>query len=119
MNFDDPDVLQALEAADQEAIDAAEFGIIAMTPAWIVDAYNRCESALSGLSVARVVGHHFFTAVAPCTNNFMVAHRFECEPTLDAVIDYVFTLKMRPTKVKLRLLAAPSARRRYLLVKRS
>ncbi len=49
----------------------------------------------------------------------MVAHRFEGEPTLDAIIDYVFTLKMRPTKVKLRLLAAPSARRRYLLVKRS
>jgi len=56
--------------------------------------------------------------VAPCTNNYLVAQRFRDEPTLDAELDYVFTLKMRPTKVRLRLLQTPEARRKYLLVAR-
>ena len=84
-----------------------------------MEAYNTCEARAAGLSAARVLGQNFFTAVAPCTNNFMVAQRFTDEPELDATIDYVFTLKMRPTKVKLRMLAAPSSRRQYLLVRRA
>lgn len=118
MQFEDKDLLAALEASDQSAIDAADFGIVAMTADGVVDAYNRFESQLSGLSAARVVGQNFFTGVAPCTNNFMVAQRFQDEPDLDAVIDYVFTLKMRPTKVSLRLLSSSSARRQYLLVRK-
>jgi len=46
----------------------------------------------------------------------MVAQRFENEPALDAVIDYVFTLRMKTTSVKLRLLKQPERRRMYLLV---
>jgi hypothetical protein len=38
---------------------------------------------------------------------------------LDAVIDYVFTLRMQPTKVKLRLLKQPGRRRMYLVVERT
>ncbi len=119
MNFADAGLLVALESADPEAIDAASFGIVAMAKDGVVEAYNRFEAALSGLSAPRVVGNNFFTAVAPCTNNFMVAQRFQDEPTLDAVIDYVFTLKMRPTKVRLRLLKSPSARRQYLVVEKA
>ena len=48
-----------------------------------------------------------------------MAQRFESETPLDATIDYVFTLKMRPTKVKLRLLKSPATRRHYLLVLRA
>ncbi len=55
-------------------------------------------------------------------NNYLVATRFE-EATsgctvLDATIDYVLTLRMRPTKVKLRLLASPARALRYVLVER-
>ena len=119
MDFNDPDLLSTLEAADPRDLDAATFGIVAMNREGVVEAYNTYEAQLSGLSLSRVVGQNFFTAVAPCTNNFMVAQRFADEPELDATIDYVFTLKMRPTKVKLRLLGAPSSRRKYLLVRRS
>jgi hypothetical protein len=55
-------------------------------------------------------------------NNFMVAQRFEDAArdgsSLDATIDYVLTLRMRPIKVKLRLLAIPGAPLRYVLVLR-
>lgn len=119
MNFDDHDLLAELEAATDDAIGAADFGVIGMNVDGVVEVYNRFESQLSGLSSSRVLGFHFFTAVAPCTNNYMVAQRFADEPMLDEMIDYVFTLKMRPTKVKLRLLRSPSARRQYLIVRRS
>ena len=79
--------------------------------------YNRFESNLSGLPVDRVVGKHFFEQVAPCTNNYLVAERFLEEP-LDEQLDYVFTYRMKPTKVRLRLLKSPSAEHQYLLVEK-
>jgi photoactive yellow protein len=118
-SFTDPGLLDKLEAADDAMLNTAPFGVIALTEAGIVTSYNTVESRIAGLTPTRVVGRHFFSAVAPCTNNFMVAHRFETEPELDVVIDYVFTLRMRPTAVKLRLLKQPGRRRMYLLVQRS
>jgi hypothetical protein len=38
---------------------------------------------------------------------------------LDESLDYVFTLRMRPVKVKLRILAAPALKYRYVLVRRA
>ena len=75
------------------------------------------------MSPERVLGHPLFTMVAPCMNNFLVAQRFEdaeynAEP-LDATIDYVLTLRMRPVKVALRLLAEPGQALRYVLVFRA
>jgi hypothetical protein len=68
------------------------------------------------------VGHHLFTVVAPCMNNFMVAQRFEdalaSGSALDVTLDYVLTLRMRPVKVKLRLLADSGCAHRYVLVQR-
>jgi photoactive yellow protein len=118
-SFTEPGLLDQLEAADDTALDSAPFGVIAMAEDGAVTSYNAAESRLSGLTSAKVVGRHFFSAVAPCTNNFMVAYRFETEAVLDAVIDYVFTLRMQPTKVKLRLLKQPGRRRMYLVVERT
>jgi photoactive yellow protein len=114
--FSAPDLLDRLEAADDAALDAMPFGVVAMAADGTVTGYNAAESRLSGLTPARAVGRHFFTAVAPCTNNFMVAHRFETEAALDAALDYVFTFAMRPTAVRLRLLKRPGGRRMYLVV---
>lgn len=114
--FDAPDALDALAQLDDAALDACPFGVIGLDPAGTVVAYNAYEAQRAGMSRDRVVGRHFFTEVAPCTNNYMVATRYEEEPALDAVIPYVFTLRMRPTPVALRLLKRPGAARMYLLV---
>lgn len=119
MRFDDQNVYDALLTSSDEALDEADFGIVGVDLDHRVVAYNTAESSLSGLSPDRVIGRHFFTEVAPCTNNFMVAHRFETEDVLDATIDYVFTLRMTPTPVTLRLLRRPDAIRRFLLVQKS
>ena len=104
LTFAQPGLLNSLEAADAVTLDGLSFGVIGMTTDGTVTSYNAAESRLSGLTPANVLGRHFFSAVAPCTNNFLVAHRFETETTIDDTIDYVFTLRMQPTKVRLRLL---------------
>jgi len=116
--FASEDLFGWLETATVEALDALPFGVIAMTADGTVARYNAAEGELSGLTPARVIGRNFFTSVAPCTNNFMVAHRFESEAEIDATIDYVFTFKMAPLKVRLRLLKGPGKRYMYLAVEK-
>lgn len=119
MRFHDELVYDELDASADASLDEADFGVIVLDDDHRVVFYNRAEAALSGLTPERVIGRHFFTEVAPCTNNFMVAYRFETEEELDATIDYVFTLRMTPTPVRLRLLRRSGAKRRFLLVQRS
>ncbi|MBB3223420.1 phosphonate transporter [Pseudoduganella umbonata] len=120
--FDQPDLGQRLAALTDEQLDDATFGIIGFDDATVVRRYNRFESQAAGLSQPSVVGQPFFTSVAPCMNNFLVAQRFDDAQAdgaaLDATIPYVLTLRMRPTKVQLRLLALPGAATRYVLVQR-
>jgi photoactive yellow protein len=122
LTFEQADLAAQLTACDDEGLDALDFGVIGFDPDTKVCRYNAFESSAAGLAPQRVLGHSLFTVVAPCMNNFMVAQRFEDADadagTLDATIDYVLTLRMRPVKVQLRLLAAPSASIRYVLVKR-
>lgn len=122
LEFDQPGLCDALEALDDGGLDDLEFGVIGFDADTLVRRYNAVESTMAGLAPPRVLGHALFTLVAPCMNNYMVAHRFEealaAGATLDATIDYVFTLRMRPAKVKLRLLASPGRAMRYVVVNR-
>jgi photoactive yellow protein len=116
--FTQPGLIDLLEGLGDQALDNLSFGLIGMAMNGHVELYNKVESRLSGLSPSRVIGRHLFTQVAPCTNNYMIGHRFETEAELDATIDYVFTFRMAPTWVRLRLLKRPGARRTYLAVER-
>lgn len=120
--FDARDLAGLLDASSQEQLDALEFGVIGFDADTIVQRYNAVESQAAGLSPQRVIGEPLFTNVAPCLNNFMVAQRFEDAADqgseLDDTIDYVLTLRMRPIKVKLRLLASAGGANRYVLVQR-
>jgi photoactive yellow protein len=121
-SFTDPDLHAWLDAATSEALDQLEFGVIGFDDKGVVNRYNTFESRAAGLSPERVQGNPLFTVVAPCMNNFMVAQRFEdaqaTGSALDATVDYVLTLRMRPVKVRLRLLAAPGSPARYVIVER-
>ena len=103
---------------EPEALDELAFGVVRMRIGGEVVAYNAWESNMAGLSKERVLTRNFFADVAPCTNNYLVAERYLNEPKRDATLDYVFTLRMKPTAVKLRLLRSAAADHMYLLVKR-
>ena len=122
LSFQDPQLLMALTQASDAELDQLDFGVIGFDATGVVRAYNSYESSCAGLSVERVKGHPLFTVVAPCMNNYLVAQQFEdaaaASTGLDLTLDYVLTLRMRPVKVKLRLLADPSAALRFVLVLR-
>ena len=121
--FDDLRLGEFLRTAETPALDELEFGVIGFDDATLVKVYNAFESRAAALTPTRVLEQPLFTMVAPCMNNFMVAHRFEQSmasgEVLDETIGYVLTLRMRPTNVKLRLIASPNARLRYVLVQRA
>ncbi len=110
--------LNTLDAMPDAERDALPFGVVGFAADTMVQVYNATEARLSGLDRDSVMGVPFFDAVAQCMNNFLVAQRFEDEPELDDIVPYVLTLRMRPTKVRLRLLAAPGTTRRYVLIER-
>ena len=110
--------LATLEAMGDEGRDTLPFGVIGFAADTIVETYNLTEARSAGLDPATVIGVPFFDAVGQCMNNFMVAQRFEDEPEIDAIVPYVLTLRMRPTRVRLRLLATAERPRRYILVER-
>jgi len=122
LKFSQPEIFDPLLALDASELDTLDFGVIGIGADTVVCDYNALEAKLAGLSKERVLGHPLFTVVAPCMNNFMVAQRFEdaaaAGQALDLTLDYVLTLRMRPAKVQLRLLAAPLAARRFVLVNR-
>lgn len=121
--FDQPGLIERLDRLTDGELDKLDFGVIAMDSACLVRRYNTPESKMGGLARDTVLGMNLFTNVAPCMNNFMVAQRFEDSlasgENLDAIIDYVLTLRMRPSRVKLRLIANKAAALRYIAIKRA
>ena len=122
ISFSQPDLEAHLATLGADGLDQLDFGVIGFDNETVVRRYNEFESKAAGLTSHRVLGQPLFTVVAPCMNNFLVAQRFEdafeTGAALDATIDYVLTLRMRPVKVALRLLATPGAAIRYVLVHR-
>jgi len=112
MNFSSISIDQ-LNSANSSSMNAANFGIVKMSHDGKVTEYNDNQAKHTGMSKGAVMGKHFFTQVAPCTNNFLVAQKFEKSSSLDNKVPYTFTIKMAPTPVELRLLKDGS--NQYLL----
>ena len=120
LNFADLDLLQRLPKLDDASLDALPFGVIGFGADGRITRYNKFEADATGLNQGKQIGKDLFTEVAQCMNNFMVAQRFEDalsgKQAMDSTIDYVLTWKMKPTKVKLRLLAEPNSALRYIVL---
>lgn len=110
--------ITALDQLGREDSDALPYGVVGLSPAGLVEIYNSTESNLAGLPRESVLGTHFFANTAQCMNNYLVAQRFEDEPELDVILDFVLTLRMRPTPVRLRLLKTAQVPVRYVLIQR-
>jgi photoactive yellow protein len=125
VEFDQPGLLHALAALDDAGLDRLDFGVIGFgkEPEAIVLRYNACEQQDSGLDAGRVLGLPLFSVVAQCMNNYLVAQRFDdavqAGAMLDLVMDFTFTLRMKPTPVVLRLLSAPGQPTQFVAVRRS
>ena len=123
INFDILGLGQTLSEASSEQLNALAFGVIGFDDEGLVKVYNAYESEMAGLSLESVIDADLFSTVAPCMNNFLVAQKFEDaideKAELDETMDYVLTLKMKPTRVKLRLISAPQLPYNYVIILRS
>jgi len=108
MKFAQPDLADILIESSEADLSTAAFGLVKLADDGRILFYNQYESELAGISSEKALGKNFFSEIAPCTNNFMVATRYETAiedgTSLDETLDYVFTYKLKPTKVRLRLL---------------
>lgn len=122
LTFDQADLLSHLQALDDPALDLVSFGVIGFDLEGVVRRYGAAESRMAGLGRHQTVGLPLFSVVAQCMNNFLVAQRFDdalaANTPLDDTVDYVLTLRMKPVRVKLRLLFAPGLATRYVCIMR-
>lgn len=113
-------LLESLELFDSAQLDGLPFGVIGFGKDCLVVRYNQFETDATGLARSYVLGKHIFTQIAQCMNNFMVSQRFEnawaASSALDHTMDYVLTWRMKPTKVKLRLLIGESSKLAYIVL---
>ena len=109
--------IEELEKKTDEELDQLDYGVVASnSDDHICTRYNKYEADLAGLIKKDVIGKNFFEDVAPCTNNFLVYNRFVVEKEINDELDYVFTYKLSPTKIKLKLLKSNKFSNEYLLV---
>jgi photoactive yellow protein len=111
--------IATLSSASTSALDELPYGVIGLSADGLVKVYNATESKLAGLPAGRVLGGDFFNNIAQCMNNFMVAQRFIDEPEIDSTIDFVLTLRMRPTPVRLRMLQSAATELHFVLIQRT
>ncbi|WP_282784045.1 PAS domain-containing protein [Phaeodactylibacter xiamenensis] len=115
-NFEAPDLHQWLDGQRTANFDHLPYGVVQMDHSGTVLAYNATESSYTGVDPQQAIGKHFFTEIAPCTNNFLVAGKYN-EAALDEIIDYIFTYVLKPTPVRLRMLKGESPNM-YLVVQK-
>ncbi|QIP15968.1 photoactive yellow protein [Spirosoma aureum] len=115
LTFSDQDLLESLEQQTHEQVEEAPFGLVRMSREGIVVAYGKLESYITGISKEYALGKYYFTQIAPCANNRMIAAKF-AQPALDEELDYILTYVSEPVKVRLRLLKSPTSRYQYFLV---
>ncbi len=116
-SFSDPALLTWLEQQTDAQLDGAPFGIVRMSLDGVVVAYCKSESHITGISPDYAVGKYYFTQIAPCANNFMIAAKY-AQPDLDEELDYMLTYVCDPVKVRLRLLKSADSQYQYFLVNR-
>jgi len=116
--FKQEDLFEALEQYDAKDFNDFDYGVVRMDRSGKIRAYNNYNSELAADANKDVIGQNFFTQVAPCTNNFMVAEKYsQFEKELDETLDYILTYRVKPAPVTLRMLAKSSSENQYLIIR--
>jgi len=120
--FDAPGLCRTLNQCTHEQLDELPYGVIGFLPNGRIQRYNRHESQMAFFDREVVLGQHVFIELAPCLNNYLVETRFAdaeaASQSLDETLPYVLTFRMRPTRVRLRLLSEPDQPLRFVLIHR-
>ncbi len=114
-------ILNSLDNLSRETADSKNYGIVKVDDSGIIQLYNKYESELAGVLIANAEGKNFFTQVAICTNNRLFYGKFKegvSKNQLDTTFYYVFTYKMKPTNVIIRIYKDPSSKTNWIFIKK-
>lgn len=106
-------ILPNLTRADA---DACDFGVIQLDDSGVCIMANRYQADLAGIPASSYDGKHWFTKIAPCTNNSLIYGNFKkgvAAGNLNLVVPYTFTFKMKPTNVRLHLYRDPNTGKNF------
>lgn len=112
--------LEGLPKKNKDDLNQMDLGVIILDDSGQVLFFNEYEAAKSGVSRQAAEGKHFFTEVAPCTNNMLFSGSFEKgiqEKEMNLLFPYTFTYKMKPTPVRVQLYRDPGTSSNWVLVK--
>jgi photoactive yellow protein len=122
MSFVPDELLPQFPQMSPEQLDAFDFGVVRVDDRGVIQSYNRYESSLANISPSIAIGKNFFTQIAPCTNNRLIYGKFKegmASGELNALVPYVFTYRMRPTLVQVRMWRDPATKTNWVMVKRA
>lgn len=105
-SFVDEQLLNNLGNLSPMDADKYQYGITKVDDEGNIELYNQYNRDEFIKLDSSPIGRNYFTEIAPCANNFMFFGRFKRgveNNDLDWEFDYVFTYKMMPTKVRVRL----------------
>ena len=116
------ELLDRLPTMNRREIDKLDFGCVQVSDAGIVKIYNKWESDFAGVPQDKALGINFFRELAPCTNNRLIFGRFKdgvAADSLDVIVSYAFTYKMKPTLVDVHLFRHHTSQTNWVLVRKS
>lgn len=121
-SFVPPELFSNLGSLTRADIDACDFGIIKLDDSGKVLMVNRYQSELGCVPVPNFENKHYFTQIAPCTNNGLFYGSFRkgiAANSLNMTFPYTFTFKLKPTNVRVHMYRCPSTRTNWCFVQRA
>lgn len=117
IGYHEPQRIDSLEEADFNLL---PFGAIKLDRAGSILKYNLYESKLAERNAAEVIGHNFFTEVAPCTNVQEFAGLYRQGMTdgkLNTTFPYRFVFPKRIVDVEITLILSNDGDSAWVFVK--
>jgi len=97
--------------------DACDFGVVKLDDSGKVVMVNRYQSDLGCVAVSNFENKHYFTQIAPCTNNGLFFGAFRkgvAAGSMNITFPYTFTFKLKPTSVKIHMYRDPASKTNWV-----
>lgn len=102
--------------------DSCDFGVIKLDDSGKVVMVNRYQSELGCVPVPNFENKHYFTQIAPCTNNGLFFGTFRkgvAANSLNVCFPYTFTFKLKPTNVRVHMYRDPASKTNWVFCQRA
>ncbi len=111
----------ALSVLTEAQINELPYGVVRLDLEGRVLQYNATEGLITDRNPDAMLGLHFFSEVAPCTQGSHFHQRFyEAleQGAVNVIFEYIFDHQMQPTKVKVHLIRRVEEPSVWVVVKR-